>query len=71
MPIAEGDGLIAFDFLVAVEADVVAALLGYRRRAIAVNDRNIQAVVLMKLQHRAGKYGVSIQPSTTHRRQMR
>jgi hypothetical protein len=32
MPIAEGDDLIAFDFLVAVEADVVAALFGCRRR---------------------------------------
>ena len=58
MPIAEGDDLVAFDLLVAAEADVVAALFSCRRRAIAVNDRNIQAVVLMKLQHRAGKNGV-------------
>jgi len=58
MPIAEGNDLIAFDFLVAVEADVVAALFGCCRRAIAVNDRNIQAVVLMKIKHRAGKNGV-------------
>ena len=58
MPITEGDDLIAFDLLVAVEADVVAALFGCRGRAVAVNDRNIQAVVLMKLQHRTGKNGV-------------
>ncbi len=66
MPIAEGDDLIAFDLLVAIEADVVAALFGCRGRAVAANDRNIQAVVLMKLQHRADKNGVDI-----HRRQMR
>ena len=42
MPIAEGDDLVAFDLLVAAEADVVAALFGCRRRSIAVNDRNIQ-----------------------------
>ena len=58
MPIAEGDDLVAFDLLVAAEADVVTALFGCRRRSIAVNDRNIQAVVLMKLQHRTGKNGV-------------
>jgi hypothetical protein len=35
--------------------DLVAAFLGARRRAVAVDDRDIKKRVLMKLHHRAGK----------------
>lgn len=56
--IAEGDDLVAFQLLVPVEANVVAALLGGRRRAIAMDDRDIKTLVLVKLHHRAGKDGI-------------
>src|ERR1700680_3693433 len=55
---AAGDGLVALHFLVPAEANVVAALFRCRRRAIAVNDRDVEEVVLMKPQHRACKNGV-------------
>jgi hypothetical protein len=47
----EGDDLIAFDLLVSVEADVVAALFRRRRRAIAMDDGHIEKAGLTKLQH--------------------
>ena len=50
-PVAEGDDLVAFHLLVPAEADVVTALFCCRRRAIAVNDGDIEEVVLPQLQH--------------------
>ena len=55
--VAEGDDLVALHFLVPAETNVVAALFRCRRRAIAVDDRDIEEVVLMKPQHRACKKG--------------
>jgi hypothetical protein len=58
MAIAEGDDLIAFDFLVPTKAEVIAALFRRRRSTVAVNDRRIEEAVLMKPRHRAGENGV-------------
>ena len=58
MPIAEGDDLIAFHFLVTAETDVVAALLRRCRRSVAVDDRDVEEIGSMKLQHRACKNGI-------------
>src|ERR1700743_2012284 len=57
MGVAERDGLVALHPLVAAEANIVAALFGCRRRAIAVNDRGVEQAILMKLQHRGSKNG--------------
>src|ERR1700712_2506440 len=56
MAVAEGHDLIAFDLLVSVETDVVAALLGGCRRPITVNDGDIKQRILVKLHHRARKW---------------
>ncbi len=58
VPVAEDNRLIALNFLVTAKADVVAPFLGRGRRAIAMNDAQIQAIVLVKLQHRAFEDGV-------------
>src|SRR3954452_13738451 len=58
MAVAEGDDLVAFQLLVSVEADAVATLLGRRRRAITVEDRDIKQIVLVKLHHRAGENSI-------------
>src|SRR3954469_2885376 len=57
MAVAEGDDLVAFQLLVPVEADAVATLLGRRRRAITVEDRDIKQLVLVKFPHGALKNG--------------
>jgi hypothetical protein len=49
--VAEGYDLIAFDLLVSVETDVVAALFCCRRRAIAVDDGHIEKATLVEPQH--------------------
>ena len=49
--VAEGHDLIAFDLLVPVETDVVAALFCCRRRAIAVDDGHIEKAGPTKFQH--------------------
>jgi hypothetical protein len=56
--VAEGNDFVAFQLLVPAEADVVAALFGGRRRAIAMNDRGIEEVILLKLRHRASENGI-------------
>src|SRR5271157_2912001 len=58
MPVAERDDLVAFQLFVPAEADVIATLFGRSRRTIAVNDRDIEKLVLVELHHRAGKNGV-------------
>ncbi|MBV8397311.1 MAG: hypothetical protein JOZ17_01040 [Acetobacteraceae bacterium] len=58
MAVAKGHDLVAFQLLVAVEADVVATLLGCRGCAIPVDDREIKQIVLVKLHHRAGKNSI-------------
>ena len=40
--VAESDDLVALDLLVAAETEVVAALLGGRRRAVAVDDIGVE-----------------------------
>ena len=57
-PIAEGDNLVAFHFLVTAEPDVVAAFLRRCRRSVAVDDGGVEEIGLMKLRHRACKNGV-------------
>src|SRR3954452_23154612 len=57
MAVAEGDDLVAFQLLVPVEADAVATLLGRRRHAITVEDRDIKQLVLVKFPHGALKNG--------------
>ena len=56
--IAESDDLVALHLLVPAEADVVAAFLRRCRRTIAMDDRGIEEIGFMKLQHRACKHGV-------------
>jgi hypothetical protein len=68
--IAEGDDLIALHLLVPAEAKVVAALFRRRCGAVAVNNRRIEEAVLMKPRHRTGEMA-SMQPLSTHRRQLR
>jgi hypothetical protein len=46
--VAEDNRLIALNFLVTAIADVVAPFLGRGRRAIAMNDAQIQAIALVK-----------------------
>src|SRR3954468_3438528 len=58
MAVAEGHALVAFQFLVPVEADVAAALLGGCRRAITMDDRDIKQLVLVKLAYGSCKDGV-------------
>src|SRR5580693_2931008 len=58
MPVTERDDLVAFQLLMAAEADVVATLFGRSRRAIAMNDRDIEKLVLVELHHRTAKNGV-------------
>jgi hypothetical protein len=50
-PITENDDLAAFHFLVTIETDVVAALLRRCRGSIAMNDRCVGEVFLMKCRH--------------------
>src|SRR4051794_27333818 len=57
MPVAERDDLVAFQLLVPAETDVVATLFGRSRRAIAVEDRNIEKFVMVELHHRTSKNG--------------
>ena len=54
--IAEGNHLVALEVLVSAASQVVAALLRGSGRAVAVNDREVEQPVLVKLAHRAGKY---------------
>ena len=56
--IAESNDLVALHLLVPAEADVVAAFLRRCRRTIAMDDRGIEEIGFMKLQHRACKHGV-------------
>jgi hypothetical protein len=49
--VAEGHDFIAFDLLVSVEADVVAALFCSRRRAIAVDDGHVEKAALVEPQY--------------------
>jgi hypothetical protein len=56
MAIAEGNDLVAFQVLMAAVPQIVASLLRCRGRAVAVNDREVEQLALMKLAHRAGKY---------------
>ena len=60
--VAEGDDLIAFDLLVSVEADVVAALFRRRRRAIAMDDGHIEKAGLTKFQHHDCGNGIKTAP---------
>lgn len=53
--IAEGNDLVSFDLLVSVEPDVVAAFLRRCRRAVAVDDGNVEEVGMMKVQYRLGE----------------
>ena len=53
IPITKRDHLVAFDFLVPVEADIVTILLRRGRRAVAVDDRDVKELRLMERQHRA------------------
>src|SRR5271167_3447556 len=53
--VAEGHDLVALEMFVSAVTQVVAAFLRRRGGAIAVNDREIQPPVLVKLAHRAGK----------------
>ena len=59
MPVAEGDGLVAFQLLVPTEADVVATLFGSRRLAVTVDDGEIKKIVLVKLQDGSCKDGIN------------
>src|ERR1700722_16286132 len=53
IPITKGDHLVAFDFLVPVEADIVTTPLRRCGRAVAVDDRDVKELRLMERQHRA------------------
>ena len=55
IPVAKGDNLVTFDFLVSAEADVIATLLRRCRRAVTVDHRSVKKVRMMKGQHRAGE----------------
>jgi hypothetical protein len=50
--VAEGHDLVAFDLLVPAKSDVVAAFLRCCRRAVAMDDRGVEELGLMKLQYR-------------------
>jgi hypothetical protein len=58
VPIAEDYDLVAFELLVTAEAEVIAAFLGRCGRAIALDDGDVQAIVLMKFEHRAFENGI-------------
>jgi len=56
MSIAEGHDLIAFNLLVAAEADVVATLFGCRRSAITMNlKKSVEFTPAKKIQHKFDK----------------
>ena len=56
--VAEGDDLIAFDLLVSVKANVVAALFRSRRGAIAVDDGHGEKAAVMKLENHDREYDI-------------
>jgi hypothetical protein len=56
--IAERDYLIAFDLLVAAEADVVAALLRCRGCAIPMDDADVQMIMFLQRRYRPNENGV-------------
>ena len=56
--ITESDDLIAFDLLVSAEPNVVAALLRHRCRTIAMDDADVQMIVLLQRHHRPDEDGV-------------
>src|SRR5450631_4000805 len=56
--IAEGDDFIAFDFLVAAEAEVVAALLRCRGCAIPMDDADVQMIMFLQRRYRPNENGV-------------
>src|SRR5258708_25254466 len=58
IPVEEDDHLVAFDLLVPAEAEVVAPLLRRSRGAVAMDDARVQAIVLMKPEHRAFENGI-------------
>ena len=53
IPVTKCHDLVAFDFLVPIEADVIAALFRRCRRAVTVDHRDVQEIRVMKLQHRS------------------
>ncbi|MHB9841731.1 hypothetical protein Q8F57_043840 [Paraburkholderia terrae] len=53
--ITEGHYLVALQMLVAAVTKVVAAFLRSSRSAVAMDDRQIEELVPMKLMHRTGK----------------
>jgi hypothetical protein len=55
MAVAENHDLIPFDLLVSVEADVVAALLGDRHRAITMDDGHAKTSALVQTHDHDGK----------------
>ena len=58
VPVAEGHDLVALEMLVTAVAEIVAAFFRRRRCAIAMNDRQIEQLVIIKPAHRAGKDGI-------------
>ena len=56
--ITEDDRPVAFDFLVATEANVVATLLRCSGRAITVEDADVKISGLLQGQHRVCEHGV-------------
>jgi hypothetical protein len=55
LAIAEGDDLAALQMLVSAVAEVVSAFFCRRRRAVAVDDLQIQQLILMEPAYRARK----------------
>jgi hypothetical protein len=49
--VAEGNHFVAFEVLVPAESKIVAALLCHSRRPIAVDDADVEIVLLVKLQY--------------------
>ena len=58
MSITEDDHLVAFDFLVATKANVIATLLRSSGRAITVDDADVKVSGLLQGQHRVCEHGV-------------
>ena len=56
--IAQGHHLVALEMFVAAVTEVIAAFLCRRRRAIAVNDRQIRQLVIIKPAYRGRKDGL-------------
>ncbi|WP_176079004.1 hypothetical protein, partial [Paraburkholderia tuberum] len=56
--IAQGHHLVALQMLVPAILEIVATFLRRRRGAVAVDDRKVKQLVLMKLLHRARKDGI-------------